>query len=170
MSPGPRPRSSQVLGASPSRLPKGPSFRSYRATTAASSRVGRANRSRGTKPELALRKALWRAGLRYRLHDSLVRGRPDIVNRRKRVAIFVDGDFWHGRDWRSRRRKLAAGSNSAYWLGKIGSNRARDLRVTQQLRSEGWTVIRVWETDATRDPDGEAKKVLLMLRRTSPKR
>lgn len=69
----------------------------------------------------------------------------------QRIVIFCDGDFWHGRNWNKRRRTLASGSNARYWIAKIESNMQRDARLRRRLRREGWSVIRVWESDIHRD-------------------
>jgi DNA mismatch endonuclease (patch repair protein) len=76
-----------------------------------------------------------------------------------RVLVFCDGDFWHGRNWPDRKRKLLAGNNSTYWVAKIEANIARDVRVTSELIAEGWQVIRLWETDVLRDPAASARRV-----------
>lgn len=73
--------------------------------------------------------------------------------------MFVDGDFWHGRDWHRRKRKLAAGSNPAYWLAKIAANRMRDRRHNRLLETMGWAVVRVWETDVKQYPDRVAASI-----------
>src|SRR5437764_12757197 len=90
------------------------SFRGLEPTTAAASRVGRANRRRDTGPELILRAALRRLGLKYGPGRLTLPGRPDILCPKDRLAAFCDGDFWHGRGWARRRAKLANGSNSSY--------------------------------------------------------
>lgn len=108
---------------------------------------------------MLLRKELWRRGLRFRLHASDLPGKPDIVFRRARVAVFCDGDFWHGRRFRERLEKLARGSNAAYWTAKIAANVARDRRNTRSLRAAGWMVVRVWETDILRDVTRAAGRV-----------
>jgi DNA mismatch endonuclease, patch repair protein len=97
-------------------------------------------RGKNTKPEVALRRALWSEGFRYRLHAKLP-GRPDISVPALRFAIFVDGCFWHGCPVHGVRPK----SNSIFWTAKIEKNRLRDHVVSQQLRSEGWKVFRFWE-------------------------
>jgi DNA mismatch endonuclease (patch repair protein) len=76
------------------------------------------------------------------------------------VVVFCDGDFWHGRDWLRRRRKLVAGANAAYWVAKIAANIARDRRNTRLLRHQGWTVVRLWETDILARPAGAVEIVL----------
>lgn len=110
-------------------------------------------------------------GLRYRIHRADLPGRPDVVFVAARVAVFVDGDFWHGRDWRSRRARLARGANAPYWLAKIAANRTRDRRSTAALQRHGWTVIRVWERDVLADPERIANAVARSVRgraRTEP--
>jgi DNA mismatch endonuclease (patch repair protein) len=96
------------------------------------SHTKRRNKARSTEVAFALRRQPWSLGLRYRSHAKDLPGKPDIVFRRQRLAVFVDGDFWHGRDWEARRRKLAAGHNASYWLAKIGYNRERDRRGTSR--------------------------------------
>jgi DNA mismatch endonuclease, patch repair protein len=107
-----------------------------------------------------LRRALWRQGLRYRLHPADLPGKPDIVVRGKRVAIFCDGDFWHGRNWRRRKARLQRGANSEYWVAKISRNRRRAKEVTGMLRDAGWLVIRIWESTIKRDPERVAIRVM----------
>jgi DNA mismatch endonuclease (patch repair protein) len=115
----------------------------------AASRAKRRTPRVNTAPELVLRRALWAVGLRYRKNVRALTGTPDIVFHRSRVAVFCDGDFWHGKDWLVRRRKLAHGANSAYWTEKIASNMRRDLHVNESLRADGWNVLRFWESDLT---------------------
>lgn len=105
-----------------------------------------ANRRRDTKPELALRSALHRAGLRYRcdLRIDLPGGkrvRPDVVFTLRRIAVFVDGCFWHSCPEHGR----APSSNTGYWSPKLARNRERDRENSALLRAAGWTVIRLWE-------------------------
>jgi DNA mismatch endonuclease, patch repair protein len=128
-------------------MPRVPRYSAFRPASTSASEVKRRNRARDTKAELLLRRALWSRGLRYRLHDTRLPGKPDIVFRQARLVVFVDGDFWHGRNWRRRRAKLARGSNAAYWIPKIEANIARDRDVTQALKEAGWSVLRFWETD-----------------------
>lgn len=111
------------------------------------------------RAEVALRKALWALGLRYRKNVKTLPGKPDIVFRSRCVAIFVDGDFWHGRDWDARLGKLRRGSNAPYWVAKIKANMDRDQRKTAELEATGWTVLRVWETDVIRAPSEVAEKI-----------
>lgn len=99
-------------------------------------------RGRDTKVELLVRKELHKRGYRYRVNASWLVGKPDIVFTRIRLAVFVDGDFWHGWKFNEWSEKLPP-----YWRDKIAGNMARDHRHTVQLRREGWTVMRVWEHD-----------------------
>lgn len=112
-----------------------------------------------TKAERILRKHVWAQGFRYRLHLRDVPGKPDLAFSREKVAVFCDGDFWHGRDWRQRRTKLSKGSNAAYWVAKIASNRRRDQETNRRLTSARWIVLRLWETDILADPGTAAARV-----------
>jgi len=136
-----------------------PSFDGLLPASATASSAKRRNRSKNTHPEVLLRKSLWALGYRFRLHSKNVRGRPDILFRPERIALFCDGDFWHGRHWKSRRAKLARGHNASYWIAKIEANMRRDLRNRRALRHQGWTVIRFWEGQINADPWKTALKV-----------
>ena len=100
-------------------------------------------KTRDTAPELALRRALHRRGVRFRVSRRDLPGRPDIVLVRLRLAIFVDGCFWHG----CPRHHVSPKANAAFWRSKIDGNRTRDRRNTAALRKLGWRVVRVWEHD-----------------------
>lgn len=141
-----------------------PSYTGCHPASVLASRIKQGNRKYGTKAELALRAALWRRGLRYRLNDKRLPGTPDIVFPRHRVVVFVDGDFWHGRDWENRRRKLVAGNNPNYWVDKIAYNRERDERNNQRLVELGWTVRRLWETEVLKDAEAAASTLADLLR------
>ena len=111
----------------------------------AATAVGRGNRRSGTAPEVALRSALHRRGYRFR-KDLLVRAgdlrtKPDIVFTRQKVAVYVDGCFWHGCPEHGTTPK----TNQGYWIPKLERNRQRDTSANEALASHGWTVIRVWE-------------------------
>jgi len=128
-----------------------PSFAGLSASSAASSRVGKAvSRKRDTAPELLLRRALHKRGLRFRVNVNSLAGRPDVVFTRAALAIFVDGDFWHGRDLDVRLAKLGSGHNAPYWTQKIQANVARDARVSELLAQQGWRALRLWESDLKR--------------------
>jgi DNA mismatch endonuclease, patch repair protein len=139
--------------------PRVPRYDAFTPTSARASTTAKAIRRTDTKAELVLRRALWALGLRYRKHTNGIRGKPDVVFTKARVLVFVDGDFWHGREWLDRKRKLLAGSNAPYWVAKIESNISRDVRVARELVAAGWTVMRFWETDVLADPDAAARRV-----------
>ena len=123
-------------------------------------------RSKDSKAELALRKALHGKGMRFRLHASDVPGKPDIVIRSKRLAVFADGDMWHGNAWRLRGLRRVEDmfpNNTEFWVEKIRRNMERDCEVTHQLEEEGWTVVRIWESEILADPDAAAEKVFSAL-------
>ena len=109
------------------------------------SAVMRSIKGRDTLPELAVRRALRQAGIGYRLGGCGLPGKPDIVMKGRRIALFVHGCFWHGHDCARGSRKPK--TNAAYWSAKIDRNRTRDLRVQDALTAEGWTVLTVWECD-----------------------
>lgn len=110
-----------------------------------------ANRSKGTKIELLLGKMMWNAGIRYRKNDSSLPGTPDFTIRKARVAIFCDGEFWHGHNWEERKNDIK--SNRDFWYAKIERNIERDRRVNEELRNMGWKVFRFWENDIRHEPD-----------------
>ena len=106
-------------------------------------------KGRDTSPEVAFRKELWARGFRYRLCDSKLPGKPDIVMPGKRLAVFVDGDFWHGNQWQQRgfaslEEQFAESDSKDYWVPKIRGNMRRDRANTAKLIDEGWRVVRVW--------------------------
>jgi DNA mismatch endonuclease (patch repair protein) len=127
-------------------------------TTAQRSRTMSKIRSKNTRPEMRLRKALWNAGLRYRLHRRDVPGRPDIVIEKFKVVIFVDGEFWHGYEWEKKREKIK--TNRAFWIPKIERNMQRDREVNWQLKKMGYEVFRFWENEVKKEIGVCIKKVL----------
>ncbi len=145
------------------RASRAPSFAGRRSASPAASRIKKRNRKSGGVAERTLRKLLWGRGVRYRLGGSGLAGRPDLVFRRHRLAVFVDGDFWHGRDWEDRLLRLKKGNNAAYWVAKIEYNRIRDRRNNALLAQSGWTVVRLWETDVLRNPAAAADSVCAAL-------
>lgn len=100
-------------------------------------------RRRDTKPEMVLRRGLWQSGLRYRVDLRVEGARPDVLFTRQRVAVFVDGCFWHG----CPKHYIPPAGNAGYWSAKIERNRARDARNTQALQDAGYRVMRFWECD-----------------------
>lgn len=140
-----------------------PDYTSFTPASEKASRTLSRTRKKDTKCEVALRRALWHKGYRYRKHYDAAPGTPDIAFPGAKLAVFCDGDFWHGRNWEERRRKLEAGSNSGYWVPKIRRNQERDQQTSEALRAEGWTVARFWETDILDDPQGIAEEVIEIL-------
>jgi DNA mismatch endonuclease (patch repair protein) len=127
-------------------------------------------RHKDSKAELALRRALHASGVRYRLHAPDVTGRPDLVIRSRRLAVFVDGDLWHGNPDEVRRRGRASladvfPTRTEWWVAKIERTMTRDREVTRALRTQGWTVVRLWEHDVLRDPSACAEEVRRALAR-----
>ena len=104
---------------------------------------------KGGKAETLLAKALWHQGYRYRKNDKRLPGSPDIAILRQRIAIFVDGEFWHGKDWEMRKSRLK--QNREYWIEKIEENMARDLRNDQLLTQAGWIPIHFWEKEVIKN-------------------
>ena len=117
-----------------------------------------ANKGKGTKLELLFGKLLWNAGVRYRKNDKTVFGKPDFVIRKMRIAIFCDGEFWHGRNWEERKNDHK--SNCDFWYSKIERNIRRDKEVNEQLEAQGWTVFRFWETEITKESDKCLNRIL----------
>lgn len=110
-------------------------------------------RSKDTQIEVLLRKALWNAGIRYRKNYEKLPGKPDIAITKYKIAIFCDGEFFHGKDWDQLREKLSKSNNSEYWKKKIGRNIERDLEVDASIKALGWTVLRFWGKDIKKDID-----------------
>lgn len=104
-----------------------------------------------TKPEIKLRKLLWNKGYRYRKNYKLLEGTPDIVLIKYRIAIFIDGEFWHGYHWRTLKNKI--GSNRGYWIPKIERNIKKDREVNEVLKSKGWKVLRFWTKKILKEPE-----------------
>ena len=107
------------------------------------SKTMRAIKSSDTSIEVLLRKSLWAEGIHYRKNYRKLLGCPDIVITKYKIAIFCDGDFWHGKDFNENR----ISTNKKFWDEKIRRNQERDLEITLALRDQGWTVLRFWEKD-----------------------
>ena len=117
-----------------------------------------ANKGRGTKLELLFGKLLWNAGVRYRKNDKTVFGKPDFVIHKMKIAIFCDGEFWHGRNWEERKKDHK--SNCEFWHSKIERNIERDKEVNERLQSDGWKVFRFWETEINEESDECLNRIL----------
>lgn len=116
-------------------------------------------RGKDTSIEVALRKALWAKGYRFRKNYKKLPGRPDIALTKYRIAVFCDSEFFHGKDWDVLKVKLEKGKNPDYWIKKIERNMERDQEKDKLLRSEGWTVIHFWGKEILKDIDGCIKVI-----------
>jgi DNA mismatch endonuclease (patch repair protein) len=129
------------------------------------SKIMSAIKSKDTKPEMIIRKSLWSKGYRYRVHYK-ISGKPDIVFVGKKIAIFIDGDFWHGNNWKIRglssfEEELE--NYSDFWKEKILKNKARDKRVSEELQAKGWKVLRYWESDIKKDSEAIVDDIIEQL-------
>jgi DNA mismatch endonuclease, patch repair protein len=117
-------------------------------------------KGRDTAPEMALRRALYRAGVRgWRCHRTDLPGKPDLAFGRVRLAVFVDGGFWHGHP-----SKYWPGRSGGYWDAKIARNQARDRKADADLAASGWRCLRMWDFEIERDADGSAERVRELIR------
>jgi len=140
-----------------------PAYESW-ASSAASRKVMQGNRSRDTSPEMAVRRRLHAAGLRFRVaHRPLpsLRRTADIVFTRQQIAVFIDGCYWHA----CPKHRTIAKTNASYWSEKLARNVARDADTTARLRTAGWTVLRFWEHE---DPGAVAEIVAAAVRGQDP--
>lgn len=119
-----------------------------------------------TTPELAVRSYLWARNVRYKLRQIIGHARPDIAWKSKRVAVFIDGCFWHGCPMHCRR----PATRQDYWNPKIDRNMEHDIETTALLRSSGWKVLRFWEHEVTENIDNVGLKILVALRKSPPAR
>lgn len=113
-------------------------------------------RSKDTLPERIVARELKKRRIYFSQHAEKIKGKPDIVFRRKKVVVFIDSDFWHGHP----KRFIQPQTNKAYWKKKIENNRLRDKRITRELKDDGWTVIRIWEFDIKKNLERSVKKIL----------
>ncbi len=121
-------------------------------------------RSKNTKPEVILRKKLWSVGIRYRINVDSLPGRPDIVIKKARLIVFVDGEFWHGYNWEEKKKKIK--SNRGFWIPKIERNMQRDSENNKKLKQLGYKVFRFWEHQIKANIEGSANKVISFIDRT----
>ena len=115
--------------------------------------------SKDTKPEVQLRKALWRRGLRYRKNYKFLPGSPDIALTHQKIAIFVDGDFWHAKGHQEHPGEQIR-TRPEYWVPKLTRNVEHDKEVNDALTEAGWLVLRFWESDIKKDLNGCVNKIL----------
>jgi DNA mismatch endonuclease, patch repair protein len=123
------------------------------------SEIMRSVRTRDTAPEIRLRRALWKAGLRYRTRERIEGAKPDAAFLGKRVLVFVDGCFWHG----CPRHYTQPVENAAFWRAKLEKNRARDQRNNQTLEAKGWRVLRFWECEVEKEIERVVARIHLCL-------
>jgi DNA mismatch endonuclease (patch repair protein) len=125
------------------------------------SKTAKKIKSKNTKIEIFLGKAMWARGLRYRKNCKDVFGKPDFCFKGKKIAIFCDSEFWHG-------KKLLEGeqfkTNKEFWEAKIKRNIERDIEVTQKLKSDGWIVLRFWGDAILKDIENCIDKILLSMK------
>lgn len=107
-------------------------------------------RSTNTKLEVRLAKALWHLGYRYRKNNKTVFGKPDLTFKKLKIAIFVDSEFFHGKDWETRKKPQ---TNAEFWIKKIERNMQRDIEVNIYLESQNWKVLRFWSNDIKNNLD-----------------
>jgi DNA mismatch endonuclease (patch repair protein) len=130
-------------------------------TTAQRSKNMSKIRAKNSQPELKLRKALWAKRIRFRIHPKNFPGKPDLIINKYRLAIFVDGDFWHGYKWDEKKSTLKTNPN--FWIPKIERNMQRDRHVNEQLNANGYTVMRFWEHEVEESLATCVNQVLLYI-------
>jgi DNA mismatch endonuclease (patch repair protein) len=138
-------------------------------TTEQRSKIMSKIKCRDTKPEIAFRKALWSKGVRYRTYSKSLPGKPDLASVSSKFAVFIDGEFWHGKDWNIQRDKIK--SNKDYWIKKIERNMQRAQEVDLVLSEMNIAVFRFWSKEIKKDLEGCVEKVLehIELQRKSKK-
>ena len=122
----------------------------------------RAVKNKDSAIEVLLRRELWRRGLRYRKNVAGLTGKPDIVFMGKKIAVFCDGDFWHGYDWENRKQDIK--SRKEFWIPKIERNMQRDIEVNEELERDGWLVLRFWGNEIKTNCSACADKIEMILR------
>lgn len=118
-------------------------------------------KGKNTRPEVLLRKGLWAKGIRFRIHVKNMPGKPDIVINKYRLAVFVDGSFWHGFQWRIKKTKLK--TNAQFWIPKIERNMQRDQINQKKLEEAGYIIMRFWDHDIQNDLKKCLNQILLYI-------
>jgi len=118
-------------------------------TSAERSNFMRRIKSVKTTPEILFQKALRKEGIKFKTNYRKLPGSPDIAITNKKVAVFIDGEFWHGYNWKEKKKKIKA--NRAYWIPKIARNIVRDKNNSKKLYREGWKVVRFWQQQIIKD-------------------
>jgi len=119
-------------------------------------------KSKDSEIELALRRELWKRNIRYRKNVTQIFGKPDIAFIGKKVAVFVDSEFWHGYNWEVKKNEIK--SNQDFWIAKIERNMKRDAEVNEHLRFEGWVILRFWGNEIKKDVVSCADKIEFALK------
>lgn len=123
-------------------------------------------KSTNTKAEIKLRKSLFLKGVRYRINNRSLFGNPDIAIKKYKLAIFIDGDFWHGKNWEVKKERIKA--NRDYWIPKIERNMARDLLVNDHYLKLGWNVLRFWEKEVHKELDTCVSQIIEYIQAGTP--
>jgi len=117
----------------------------------------RAVKSKGSKIEIVLGKAMWAKGIRFRKNVKDILGKPDFALKKYKVAVFCDSEFWHGKDWHIKKYEIK--SNKNFWINKIERNIDRDKEVNSGLIQDGWIVMRFWEKEILKETDKCVSKI-----------
>lgn len=131
-------------------------------TTPKRSRIMSRIRAKDTKPEMRFRKALWAKGIRYRVNSKQLPGKPDVSILKYKLAVFIDGEFWHGYNWDTKQETIK--SNRGFWIPKIERNIQKDHEVNLLLQEMGFTVFRFWAKEIKNDLDACVKDVVGYIR------
>ncbi|PKQ44668.1 very short patch repair endonuclease [Confluentibacter flavum] len=118
-------------------------------------------KGKNSKPELLFRKALWAKGIRYRINNKALPGKPDISIKKYKLIIFIDGEFWHGYNWDERRETIK--NNRGFWIPKIERNMQRDREMNQELQNMGYMVFRFWSKEIQTELDKCINDVLVYI-------
>jgi len=125
----------------------------------------RAVKNKGSKEEVLLAKALWQLGYRYRKNNKKVFGKPDLTFKKYKLAVFVDSEFFHGKDWETKKHEIK--SNQEFWYKKIERNIERDKEVTAFLEQSGWIVLRFWAKNVKKELDSCISQIVTVIRKTN---
>jgi len=124
-------------------------------------------KNKNSKIEVILRSELWKRGLRYRKNINSIFGKPDIVFFTQKIAVFCDSEFWHGYNWKERKKDFK--SHQEFWIPKIEHNIERDKEVTKLLTTEGWVVLRFWGKEIIKNVALCADKIEMMVKKSNVK-
>lgn len=130
----------------------------FKTDTRTSKRMSKVHSTEG-KDEVIIRKILWKNGIHYRKNYKDLPGKPDIALAKYKVAVFIDGEFWHGYDWENYKKHIKR--NRDYWIPKIERNMKRDQEVNAKLKEMGWTVLRFWSKQVLKNPEYYAELIML---------